>query len=361
MFSGARLEVARERRGLTKSALAAKVGVEARTVTGWEKNEYPPTEPNVTAICKALDYPPAFFAAGDIERASAEAVSFRSMSKMKAAQRDATIAACSISFLLDDWLHQRFNLPKADLPDLREDTPHAAAATLREQWGVGEKPVKNMVHLLESRGIRVFSLSQNCVEVDACSLWRQDRPYVYLNTFKSAERSRYDAAHELGHLVLHKHAAPNGIRAEWMANQFAAAFLMPPNAVRASAPKVTTLANLVQLKKKWGVSVGALAHRLSELQLVSKWHYRMLCIEMQKRGWRTEEPDGAARERSQVWEKVFSMLRDDKVGRMELAEALAVPEKEISDLVFGLVTISVPSPGEPSFRTPARGQLRVVK
>jgi Zn-dependent peptidase ImmA (M78 family)/DNA-binding XRE family transcriptional regulator len=361
MFSGARLEVARERRGLTKAALAAKVGVEARTVTGWEKDEYPPSEPNVAAICAALDYPAEFFAAGAIERAAVETVSFRSMTKMKAGQRDATIAACAISFLLDDWLHQRFNLPKADLPDLREDTPHAAAATLREQWGLGEKPVKNMVHLLESKGIRVFSLSQNCVEVDACSLWRQERPYVYLNTFKSAERSRFDAAHELGHLVLHKHAAPNGIRAEWMANQFASAFLMPPNAVRASAPKVATLQNLVQLKKKWIVSVGALAHRLSDLQLVSKWNYRSLCVEMAKRGWRTSEPDEAPRERSQVWEKVFSILRDEDVGRLELADALAVPEQEISDLVFGLVTISISSPKAPLYTTAPRGQLRVVK
>lgn len=283
------------------------------------------------------------------------------MSKMKAGQRDATIAACSLSFLMNDWLERRFKLPEAELPDLREDSPKIAAATLREQWGLGERPIKNVIHLLEVKGIRLYSLAQNCVEVDACSLWRNDQPYMYLNTFKSAERSRYDAAHELGHLVLHRHGAPTGQNAEQAANEFAAAFLMPPGAVRAAGPKIATLANLVQLKKKWIVSVGALAHRLNDLDLVSDWHYRMLCIELQKRGWRNKEPEEAPRERSQVWEKVFNMLRHEKVGRLELADALAVPEQEISDLVFGLVTISVSPAQEPLYTTPPRAQLRVIK
>jgi len=29
---------------------------------------------------------------------------------------------------------------------------------------------------------------------------------AFLNTYKTSEHSRYDAAHELGHLTLHRHA-----------------------------------------------------------------------------------------------------------------------------------------------------------
>src|SRR3546814_6566541 len=46
--------------------------------------------------------------------------------------------------------------------------------------------------------------------VDAFSCWRNGQPFVFLNTFKSAERSRFDAAHELAHLVLHRHGGPQG-------------------------------------------------------------------------------------------------------------------------------------------------------
>jgi Zn-dependent peptidase ImmA (M78 family) len=48
-----------------------------------------------------------------------------------------------------------------------------------------------------------------------------------LNTFKSAERSRFDAAHELAHLVLHIHGMTSGGRdIEREADMFASAFLI---------------------------------------------------------------------------------------------------------------------------------------
>ena len=43
--------------------------------------------------------------------------------------------------------------------------------------------------------------------MDAFSLIRDDRPFAFLNTDRSAERQRFDAAHELGHLLLHAGAA----------------------------------------------------------------------------------------------------------------------------------------------------------
>jgi Zn-dependent peptidase ImmA (M78 family)/DNA-binding XRE family transcriptional regulator len=361
MFSGSRLIVARQRAGHTQKILAEMVGVDPRAVSGWESGDYPPSTEHEAMLARLLRYPPAFFHVGEIELPASESVSFRSMKRMRAAQRDATISACSIAFLLSEWVEQRFRLPTASIPDLREDDPVVAAAALREAWGLGERPVKNMIHLLEAKGVRVFSLSQDCVEVDACSVWRGQQPYVFLNTFKSAERSRYDAAHELGHLVLHKHAAPVGLKAEQQANAFAGAFLMPEASVRASTPAIPSLPHLVRLKQKWTVSVAALARRLHDLNMISVWHYRMLCVELQKRGYRTNEPNGAPRERSQVWEKVLAGLRSEGLSKSDIGNALCLPEREITDLVFGLAMTSI-SPDQPALtRTPSRhGHLRVV-
>src|ERR1700678_4270171 len=98
--------------------------------------------------------------------------------------------------------------------------PHSEAARiLRTEWQLGEKPVSNMIHLLESKGIRVFSLAENTVKVNAYSLWRRGKPYVFLNTFKSAESSRFDAAHELAHLILHQDGSVTGRKAEDQAHQ----------------------------------------------------------------------------------------------------------------------------------------------
>src|SRR5439155_26408451 len=110
---------------------------------------------------------------------------------------------------------------------------------------------------------------------------------VFLNTGKSSERRRFDAAHELGHLVVHKHAAPGGIAA---------------------------------------VSVAAMAHRLHQLGIMSKWTYQTLYTEISRRGYRTKEPFSARMETSQVWQKVFAELRKDGLGlachlRMTMATA----------------------------------------
>jgi hypothetical protein len=45
-------------------------------------------------------------------------------------------------------------------------------------WALGEQPI-SMIKLLESKGVRVFSLAENTKTVDAFSCWRNDVPYVF--------------------------------------------------------------------------------------------------------------------------------------------------------------------------------------
>jgi Zn-dependent peptidase ImmA (M78 family) len=73
------------------------------------------------------------------------------------------------------------------------------------------------------------------VALSCGSIWRSETPYVFLNTMKPSEHSWHDAAHELGHLVMHKHGGPRGRAAEEQANHFAAALLMPAAAGHARA------------------------------------------------------------------------------------------------------------------------------
>jgi Zn-dependent peptidase ImmA (M78 family) len=75
--------------------------------------------------------------------------------------------------------------------------------------------------MFSAGGIRIFSLAIDAREVDAFSLWKAATPFVFLNGNKSSEHSRYDAAHELGHLVLHHHGTPQGRDAEREADAFA--------------------------------------------------------------------------------------------------------------------------------------------
>ncbi len=132
--------------------------------------------------------------------------------------------------------------------------------------------------------MRVFSLSVDAREVDAFPMWYGDIPFVFLNTKKTAERCRFDAAHELGHLVMHRHGAPQGQEAEKEANAFASAFLMPRRSVLANAPRSATLKSLISHKKYWNVSAAALNYRLHSLNLTTDWTNRTLCIDLAKLG-----------------------------------------------------------------------------
>jgi Zn-dependent peptidase ImmA (M78 family)/DNA-binding XRE family transcriptional regulator len=360
MFNKTRLIVARQRSLLTKAELARSVGIEPRAISGFEAGEYLPSDETVVLLAKILCYPKEFFLADDIDVPRTEGVSFRSMTRMTSKQRDAAIAAGALAYLLSDWLEREFDLPDVDLPDLREDLPEVAAASLRQYWGLGEKPIKNMIHLLEAKGARVFSLAENSVEVDAYSVWRGARPCVFLNTVKSAERRRFDAAHELAHLVLHRHAAPAGIEAEKEANAFASAFLMPAASMK-SLGRVTSLDQIVSFKRKWVVSVAAMAYRLHDLRLVSDWNYHTLCVDISRRGYRKEEPFEAMKETSQVWQKVFADERRYGHSLQQLADRLLIPSEELVKLVFGLVTVAVPSDRAAVIGTPSRATLSLVK
>jgi len=204
------------------------------------------------------------------EEVAEETASFRFMSKMTAGQRNMASGQGAIALHFNRWVERRLELPSVALPDLRhERDPEAAAAAVRQHWGLGQQPIKNLVHLLESKGVRLFSLSIDAAEVDAFSMWKETIPFVFLNTRKSAEHSRFDAAHELGHLLLHRHAAPAGREAE--ADTFASAFLVPRGSVLAHAPRFVTLEQLIRLKRIWTVSLSALTYRLHAVRLLSDW------------------------------------------------------------------------------------------
>ncbi|MYM41082.1 MULTISPECIES: helix-turn-helix domain-containing protein [Duganella] len=360
MFNPLRLSLARRRKKLTKKALAEAAGFEQKTIIRYESGEVDPPAESVAALAAVLQFPPLFFFGTDVDEPSAEAASFRSLSTMPARDRDAALAAGAFAFMFSDWVDSRFHLPECDLFDCKEDTdPEAAARILREKWGIGERPIRNMVHLLESKGIRVFSLAENTKTVDAFSMWRNDVPYVFLNTTKTAERSRFDAAHELGHLVLHKHGGPQGGRiVEDQANQFASAFLMPESQVKAKMPRVDSLANIVSGKQYWKVSVAALNYRLHKLGITTDWQYRNFCIQIAER-YRQVEPQGISRETSTVWEKVLGELRTEGISKTTIANDLALPVFEIENLVFRLTNMqSIDGLGENTAKR--TGHLKVV-
>jgi Zn-dependent peptidase ImmA (M78 family) len=139
-------------------------------------------------------------------------------------------------------IERLFALPEADVPDLaRRKAPEWVAERLRSKWELGEQPIESMVQLLEGKGVRVFSLPADAVDAGTFSLWHRNQPFVFLDATKSQIERRLDLARELGHLLMHRHQAPAGPKAQQAANRFAANFLMPRAAMPANPPHAPTL------------------------------------------------------------------------------------------------------------------------
>lgn len=337
---------ARVRRRFTKAQLAKALDITSRSLQNYETGAFSPDPATLEKIAKLLNFPQQFFFIDeDMPELKEHSVSFRKLSKMTDSLKACTFAAGAIAFRVNHWIEERFSLPSAELPDLSDLGPEEAAATLRRIWGLGNAPIPNMIHLLESKGVRVFSLAEETREVDAFCTWYEGQPFVFLNTIKSAERSRFDAAHELGHLVRDvytmQHGQAHGPEMERQADAFAAAFLMPAESVAANQPPTYTIKHLIKLKHYFGVSLAAMAYRFNSLGLVSEWNYRSLCIDIAKSGYRTNEPESMERETSQLLTKVLDVLHSRKLGRREIADSLSLNIDEINALTFQLTRLSV--------------------
>ena len=319
-----RLVIARKRRGLTLTQLSALTGLSTHSISVYENGHQAPSEETKAQLAAALGVSPGFLTGPDVEEIPADAVSFRALSKMTARQRDRALAA-------------------ADIPSLTGQDPETAAEVTRARWGLGERPIGNMLHLLEAHGARIYSLTAENDELDAYSLYWHGQPFVFLSTGKSGERGRFDAAHELGHLVLHgeHQVASERPAAEVEANRFAAAFLMPRASVLAAGLRNASVDRILRAKTNWNVAALALTHRLHELGLLTDWGYRTACVQLGRLGYKRAEPHGITRESSQLLGKVFRELRAEGLPPARIAADIGIGAAELRGHVFGLTLTAV--------------------
>lgn len=364
MFNMGRFDLARQRRGLTKRDLAHRLSVTDRTVSNWYNNQEI-DERILEKAAEILDFPLNFFYGSDIEKIHAESVSFRALTKMTARKRDMAISQTILAEMISDWIDQNFELPLPNVPDLHElrsdfsgavtnesideatdnevnyyleySYPEACADTVRKAWGLGELPIPNLIALLESKGIRVFSLTDEAQDVDACCRWTSGRPFIFLNTSRTAERCRFDLAHELGHLVMHKHGIIEGIHVEQEANAFASAFLMPRRSLLADPLKIPSLRSILSKKEIWQVSAAALTYRYNKLGIITDWNATSIYKQLAQRG-RNNEPNPIAHESSLLLDKVFQVLAQENFDLSKLTEDLCLNLVEINNLTFNLVS-----------------------
>ncbi|WP_372511642.1 XRE family transcriptional regulator [Nocardia amikacinitolerans] len=322
------------RRGMTKVELARELSVIPRTIARYEAGEAP--REIAAALAATLDFPAGYFLRGGAPAFDSTEVRFRAARRATARERDAAVAAGVAGMEIDRWISARFVLPEVSLPSLAGNDPKTAAQLLRGFWGLGTKPLPNLVQLCESRGVRVYSLPPLADAVDAYSMWRSDIPYVFLARRKSPERIRFDLAHEIGHLVLHDGEPCATAAVEREADAFASEFLMPEASIVEYLAPTPSVDDILQVRDQFKVSAMALAFAAHKAGRISDWIYRQVCIELSTRGFRSSEPGGMPNyEMSRVFPQVLSRSNTKKVTARIIADELDLPLGDVHALTFG--------------------------
>jgi Zn-dependent peptidase ImmA (M78 family) len=240
-------------------------------------------------------------------------------------------------------IEQEVELPVPDFPsplglgpEAEREELESAALRLRATWSVPPGPVANVVRLLEAHGTVVAAVGVFDDGMDAFSLWPSAlRPVVVLCSDKgAAARRRFDAAHELGHLILHG-SATNEQWQEKQAHQFAASLLMPADEVEPWLPRRSNDIELLQDgSRTWGVSMQALLYRGRELETLSESAYLRAMRRMSAAGWRSSEPVALGPpEAPTLLAKAVQAFVESGQTIGDLAERFGVPEGRLQRML----------------------------
>jgi Zn-dependent peptidase ImmA (M78 family) len=328
-FNPDMLATVREARGKTQTELAAALQVSQALVGKWEADLAVPSDKQVSALAEALNVQSNLFMV-DRPRGLSSMSDFYHRAFAKAKRSDVKMihARCSLMDLQVDRLLNIGKVPDDRIPSIDPDN-HAGnvervAMMARTYMGIGSGPIDNLVEVLERCGSIVLDRELEVDDVDALCRWMPELPKLFfVNGKRPPDRIRFNLAHELGHTVMHFDKDVEPKLAELQANRFAAAFLMPAQDIRRDLRGPITLTELSSLKRKWRVSMAALAMRARHLEAIDEKRYASICVQMSRNGWRKTEPVALAPEPPTAFKR---LLRDHI--------AAGYKPEELADLLF---------------------------
>lgn len=335
-FDGNKLSLARRLAKVPRTALATSAHVSPAAITQFERNDSNPTNTVAASLALALGLPKEFFQAGiPTSQIPTAAAHFRSLRATSAASRDQALAFAELAYSTVEALESYLDFPTVEMPDIPLESTHPLsipdiAAEVRNQFDVPSGPIGSMVRLLESRGAIVLRLPPQTVDdnVDAFSTSAGSRPLVVLSSTKDDKaRSRFDAAHELGHLVMHAGVEPGSQIIESEAHHFASNFLMPADQIIDDLPRRLDWDVLMQAKRKWGVSLAALVRRAHDLDLITDLLYQRGNKMLRMEGYPERGALGAP-EQPSLLQLAMELLQEEGITFHQFAAINRLPEAQ---------------------------------
>lgn len=287
--------------GLTQDEVVARLAQHGVTITkaGLSKYELGKSAPAASFLFKLADVlgvKPSYF----LREPTAQIrwLAFRKHSQLAASRQEQiksrATAVADRQFELYSLLYPDAEpaFPEPCAASTAEDA-ESAAAILRRMWNLGEAPIESVTQVVEDHGGIVIAWDEDEGKFDGLSAWINDRfPLAVINTKVARDRSRYNLAHELGHMAMYTDDLDDKEQ-ERLAHRFAAAFLVPQNvALRELGTKRHNLdlQELGLLKLKYGLSIQAWIRRAHDLGIINKATYSRLYMVLSTHGMRKSEP-----------------------------------------------------------------------
>jgi Zn-dependent peptidase ImmA (M78 family)/DNA-binding XRE family transcriptional regulator len=348
---GTRLKLARKMAGMSlqdlSDALASKVSKQA--LSKYEQGEMNPTTEVLLAIAKSLKVKPDYF----LKRKSLEfgEILFRKRAALTKKEEEAIVEKVRDYVERYIELEEILNVPNVFINPLQnykietKADVEKAAAELRKAWDLGDKPIPNLVEMLELKGIKVI-LIDDVDALDGMAVFTSTGiPIVVVNQKgKPIERIRFTIIHELAHLLLNLGVLKGDykLEEEWC-HYFSSCFLIPSHMLQkmigGGKRSYIYINELISIKEYFGISIRAIVHRLRELGVITDNYYQRWVVYMSKTYGSKDEP---GQYKGEEKSKGFDLLigRGLSEGIISLSKAAALCNTDINHLRKEYVSIS---------------------
>lgn len=337
---GRRLEQARRMSGLSLRALSEATGskVSYNALHRYERGEMMPGDDVLLPLADALDRPLDFFFRPFSVKL--KGVAFRKTTGLRIK------AVASIQELATDYFERyleieqvlglplEFHDPLGDFRLLGPKDAEEAVAIVRSEWGLGADPLPNVVETLETNGIKVFE-AEAPERLNGFSGWADGHPVVALAAWLNRDlpRKRFTALHEAAHLLIHTHTDLAGKELESCCHRFSGAMLIPHEVFKrdwGGFRHRISLEELIGLKRRYGMSIGAMMRRALDLNLIDASAYRRFFISYKTQGWHHKEPgEYTGVEKSNRFEQLVFRAAAEEI--ISLAKGAALLNRPVED------------------------------
>jgi Zn-dependent peptidase ImmA (M78 family)/DNA-binding XRE family transcriptional regulator len=356
-FQRERLTAIREARGISMHQLARQLNISSSAVQSWESGKALPREEYLVQLPEIFQVPNHyFFSPISLTSTRLSKTFFRSRASALVAQKK--MAQRRIEWLAElvDLVASYVTLPSVSIDSIAagercdysgKEIEDLALATRRKMGLQGNGPIENLTRLCEASGIIVskFTIANS---LDAFSTWidleGEKRPLILVDTIKdSPGRLRFNIAHELGHIILHRSLSrmcgENQLHKEIerQADLFASAFLMPKSSFKERVhAHGTSLEDIFNLKREWRTSMQAIIYRMTDLSIINSEYNIKLNKKISYLGFRKKEPgdEYIPFEEPELFTLAFKVMEESGVNIVEyLKSNLQLFPSDINDLI----------------------------